>query len=175
MPVTITLPRALRIVSTAAMNGAPKPLAMAAASAVMPSDSVSSVRSAQAMAEFAAGFGFLASDALIFARVLMRNSNPILLRPGREGIGESAIAGRALLHGQDGAAAVVIHDGNVEPRLILEQLQIALDVGVDRRQPDQEETVGDLDRETGQRDAARLLGILHQNAGHVGNAATGEI
>src|SRR6202034_4246512 len=96
-----------------------------------------------------------------------------LFRPGGECIRESPIAGRAFFHGQDGAAAIVIDDRDIEPRLILEQLDIALHVGIDRGQADQEEAVGDLDRESGERNAAGLLGILHQNAGHIGNAAAG--
>src|SRR5271156_1635328 len=74
MPVTITRPRAARMVSTAATKGAPSPSDIAAASAATPSASVSSVRSAEAMWGFAAGFGLFAPDALIFERVLTRNS-----------------------------------------------------------------------------------------------------
>ena len=49
MPVTITRPRAWRISSTAAMKACPSPSPIAAASALMPPASVSSVRSAEAI------------------------------------------------------------------------------------------------------------------------------
>jgi hypothetical protein len=65
--------------------------------------------------------------------------------------------------------------GHVEPGALLQELDVAGAVGVDIRQPDQEEAVGDLDREACQRRAARLLVGFHQNAGHVGDAAIGEI
>ena len=42
-------------------------------------------------------------------------------------------------------------------------------------QPDQVEAGGDLHREAGERHAARLLGLLHQDAGHVRDAARREI
>ena len=53
----------------------------------------------------------------------------------------------------------------------LQQLNVALHVGLDRRQPDQEEAGRHLHREAGQRHAAGLLGLLHQHAGHVLHAA----
>jgi hypothetical protein len=49
MPVTITRPRAARMSSTAAMKVAPSPSWIAAASAVMPEASASSVRNAEAI------------------------------------------------------------------------------------------------------------------------------
>src|ERR1700744_3686889 len=130
MPVTMTRPRAARIVSTAATKGAPSPSDMAALSAPMPSASVSSVRSAEAIVGLAAVFGFLASGALIFARVPTHNSTDLdltrnipsveaiaaLFRPGRKCVGEGAVARRTLFHRQDGAAAIVIDDRNIEPR-----------------------------------------------------------
>src|ERR1700689_884619 len=76
MPVTITRPRAARIVSTAATNGAPNPSDIAPANAATPSASVSRVRSAEAICELAAGSGVFASDELIFARVLTLHSLP---------------------------------------------------------------------------------------------------
>src|ERR1700689_547821 len=196
MPVTITRPRALRIVSTAATKGAPSPSHMAAASAATPSRSVSSVRSAEAMCGLAAGCETPESGALVFARVAneplpvhepyVRPTIAIIaltccahllqsLGPRREGVGKGAVAGRALFHRHDGAAAIGIDDGNVEPFLILEQLHIALPVGIDRGQADQEESIGDFDREPRKRRAARLLGLLHQDARHVGDAAAGKI
>ena len=48
-------------------------------------------------------------------------------------------------------------------------------VGLDIRQPDQEEAVGDLDGKARERRAARLLVGLHQDARHVADAAAGEI
>ncbi len=85
-----------------------------------------------------AGFASSASAERIFARVLTpatatmrRISASRLFRPGGERIGEGPVAGRAFLQGQDGAAAVVIDDRNVEPRPVLSKLQIALHVGVD--------------------------------------------
>src|ERR1700686_5332988 len=184
MPVTITRPRASRIVSTAATKGAPSPSDMAAASAARPSDSVSSEGSAEAMEALIAGFGF--PDALILARVPTRNSTgrnitePLqrslsLFPPGREGISKSAIAGRALFQRQDGAAAIGIDDWNVEPRPLLEKLDIALHVGIDRGKTDQEEAVRHLDRKPGEGCAARLLGLLHQYPGHVGDGAAGKV
>src|SRR5580700_5465853 len=196
MPVTMTRPRALRIVSTAATKGAPRPSHMAAASAATPSRSVSSVRSAEAMCGLAAGCIAPASGALVFARVAneplpvhepyVRPTIAIitlaccahwfrLLGPRRESVGKGAVAGRALFHRHDGAAAIGIDDGNVEPLLILEQLHVALPVGFDRGQPDQEESVGDFDRQPRKRRAARLLGLLHQHAWHIGDAAAGKI
>src|SRR4029077_6430835 len=94
-----------------------------------------------------------------------------LLFPGGEGLAEGAVAGRALLHRQDGAAAVGVDDRDIEPRSVLEQLHVALNVGVDRGKPYQEEAVGHLDGKSGERGAARLLGLLHQDAGYVGDAA----
>src|ERR1700730_7419419 len=85
MPVTITRPRAPRIVSTAATKGAPKPSDIAATSAATPSDSVSSVRSADAMWECVSGFGAVASDELILARVLTHKLHLILPDVGRDG------------------------------------------------------------------------------------------
>jgi hypothetical protein len=51
--------------------------------------------------------------------------------PGSKGLGEGVVAGRALLHRQDGTAAVGVDDRDVEPRTVLEQLHVALHVGVD--------------------------------------------
>ena len=99
----------------------------------------------------------------------------ILLPPGAERFLEGAHAGRALLHRENGALAAGIDNRNVEPVALLQQLDIALHVDVDRRQADQEIAVGDLHREAGERHAARLLVLLHQHAGNVGDAAFGEI
>src|SRR5580704_10780428 len=98
-----------------------------------------------------------------------------LLAPRREGIVEGALAGGALFDGDDGAALVDIDQRHVEPRALLEKLQIARAVGIDIRQADQEEAVSDLDRQSGQRRAARLLVGFHQDARHVADAAAGEI
>ena len=83
--------------------------------------------------------------------------------------------GVALLDRQDGAAAVVVDDRNVEPGALLQELKIALHVGFDRREADQEEARRHLHGEPGERRAARLLGLLHQDAGHVGDAAEREV
>jgi hypothetical protein len=69
-----------------------------------------------------------------------------LLLPSLERIGEHALAGRTLLHREDGAAVVVVDDRNVEPTALLEQLQIAILVGGHVRQADQLKGGGDLDR-----------------------------
>src|SRR3954468_2396114 len=82
------------------------------------------------------------------------------LFPSRERISKDAFARRAFLKRQDGAAIVGIDHGNVEPRPLLEQLDIALAVGLDGGQSDQEEAVSDFDRQSCQRHAARLLGLL---------------
>src|SRR5262249_14153923 len=87
-----------------------------------------------------------------------------LLLPGLEGFREDAVAGRAFLDRQDGAAVVVVNDRYVKPGALLEELQIAVLVGVGGGEADQEETGRDLDGEPRERDAARLLGLLHQDA-----------
>src|SRR6478672_12578386 len=56
------------------------------------------------------------------------------LFPSRERISKDAFARRALLERQDGAAIVGIDHGNVEPGPLLKQLDVALAVGLDRRQ-----------------------------------------
>src|SRR5262249_4004456 len=61
------------------------------------------------------------------------------LPPSRECVGESALARIALLDRHDGAPAVVVDDRNVEPGALLEELDVALLLGVDRRQAEQEE------------------------------------
>ena len=77
--------------------------------------------------------------------------------PRRECVVEGAFAGGAFFDGDDGAALVDVDQRHVEPRALLQQLQIALAVGVDIGQVDQEEAVGDLDREARERGAARLF------------------
>ena len=98
-----------------------------------------------------------------------------LLAPGRERVVEGALARCAFFDGDDGAALVDVDQRHVEPRALFQKLQIALAVGVHVRQADQEEAVGDLDRESRQRHAARLLVGFHQDARHVADAAAGEI
>src|SRR5690242_1884453 len=159
MPVTITRARASRIVSTAATKCVPRLSDIAAANAQTPSRSVSSVRSAEAMKACGLGFRAGPSAELMFACVPNRglplspflptsSSDGSLLFPGGESLGEGAVAGRAFFHRQDGAAAVGVDDRDVEPRALFEELQVALDVGVDRGKPDEEESVGDLDRKS---------------------------
>src|SRR5438445_3161507 len=79
-----------------------------------------------------------------------------LLLPGLEGFLERTLAGRALFECQNGPPIVAVDDRNIEPATVLEQLHIALAIGIGRRQPDQEEADGDLDGEAGQRRAAAL-------------------
>jgi AAA ATPase domain len=98
-----------------------------------------------------------------------------LMFPCRESFGEGAVAARALLHRQDGAAAVGVDDRDVKPRTVLEQLHVALHVGVDGGKLYEEESIGHLDGESGKRGSKRLLGLFHQDAGDVGDAAAGEI
>src|SRR5580698_6093725 len=78
MPVTMTRPRAVRIVSTAAANGAPSPLHIAAASAATPSPSVPSVRTAEAICGLVSALSALA--ALTFARLFTQ----LLLSPQQQ-------------------------------------------------------------------------------------------
>src|SRR5580704_7718516 len=84
-----------------------------------------------------------------------------LLAPRREGVVEGALAGGALFDGDDGAALVDVDQRHVEPRALLQKLQVAGVVGVDIGKPDQEKAVGNLDREAGERGAARLLVGFH--------------
>ena len=73
-----------------------------------------------------------------------------LLPPRRKRVVEGAFAGGALFDGDDGAALVDIDQRHVEPGALFQELQVALTVGIDIRQTDQEEAVGDLDGEPGQ-------------------------
>src|SRR6266568_4544538 len=113
----------------------------------------------------------LSADKAIYGQP----SSAVLLPPGRERVVEGALAGGAFFDGDDGAALVDVDQRHVEPRALFQKLQIALAVGIDIRQTDQEEAVGDLDGEPRQRRAARLFVGLHQNARHVADAAAGEI
>src|SRR3979411_2158207 len=56
-----------------------------------------------------------------------------LFPPRRERVVEGALAGGALLDGDDGAALVDIDQRHVEPRALLQELQVALAVGIDIR------------------------------------------
>src|ERR1051325_8951983 len=105
------------------------------------------------------------------ARPGMTNSLP----PGLEQILEGALARRALLDREDRAAAVVVDDRNVEPVALLQELDVALHIGLDRREPDEEEVGRHLGGGAAERRAARLLGLLHQHAGHVLDAAEREV
>jgi hypothetical protein len=49
-----------------------------------------------------------------------------LLLPGREDLGKSAGAALALLHGNNRPFAIAVYDRNVEPRTLLEELNVAL-------------------------------------------------
>src|ERR1700693_5429734 len=102
-------------------------------------------------------------------------SRPSLLLPRREGGREGALAGGAFLDRQDGAAAVVVDHRHVEPGPLLEELEIALHLRIERGEADQQETVGALHGEARERHAARLLGLLHQDARDVLDAAMREV
>src|SRR5690242_7658552 len=93
-PVTITRPRAARMVSTAAANGAARLSAIAAVRAASPSDSVSRVRNAETRYGFEAGFGFLASDALIVLLPAKRHDN----KPGGVSLPASSICPKRRKH-----------------------------------------------------------------------------
>ena len=54
----------------------------------------------------------------------------LLLLPGCEGFGESAVSCRTFFYGQDRSAAIDVDDRDVEPLIFLEQLNIALCVRV---------------------------------------------
>src|SRR3954447_2565162 len=101
--------------------------------------------------------------------------NNDLLPPGLEQFLEGALAGRALLDREDRAAAVVVDNRNVEPAAFLQELDVALHVGLDRGEPDQEEVGGHLRGGAAERRATRLLGLFHQHARHILNAAEREI
>src|SRR5205085_11431727 len=99
----------------------------------------------------------------------------ILLPPGLERLVEGALARRALFQRENGAAAVVVDDRNVEPAALLQELQVALHVAFDRRQPDEEEARRHLDGDPRERRTTRLLRLLHQDPGHVRDAAERKI
>src|SRR6185436_13716597 len=98
-----------------------------------------------------------------------------LLPPRLERLVEGTLAGIALLKREDRTAAVVVDDRDIEPRPLFQELEIALHVGFDRREADEEKARRDLHGEAGERRAARLLGLLHQDAGNVRDAAECEI
>src|SRR5947209_11825721 len=89
------------------------------------------------------------------------------LSPSLQYVLEGALARCALLDLQDGPAAAVVDDRNVEPGALFQKLNIALHVAFDRRQADQEKTRRHFHGEAGERRAAGLLGLLHQDARHV--------
>src|SRR3954468_7341752 len=97
-----------------------------------------------------------------------------LLPPGLERFVEGALARRALFEREDRPAAVVVDDRYVEPAALLQELEIALHVAFDCRQSDEEEARRHLHGKAGKRRAARLLGLLHEDAGHVLDAAERE-
>src|SRR5215475_3799173 len=98
-----------------------------------------------------------------------------LFAPHPERIIERAFARRALFDRDDGAALIGVDQRHIEPGTFLQELDVALTVGIDVRQSDQEEAIGDLDREARERCAARLLVGLHQDARYVADAAAGEV
>ena len=56
------------------------------------------------------------ADTAVGMMIVATASAGALLLPGLKRIGERPLAGSALLHGDDGAAAVAVPDRNVEPR-----------------------------------------------------------
>src|SRR5580700_5169022 len=98
-----------------------------------------------------------------------------LLPPRGEGVGEDADARLPLLYRQNGAVAAAVVDGNINPPLILERLQIALPVGGDGREAHHEKSVAHFDGGPRERVAVRLLGILGQKSKDFGDAATREV
>src|SRR6185503_19260738 len=94
------------------------------------------------------------------ARLRSAGMTAELLPPGLEHVLEDALARRALLDRKNCAAAVVVDDRNVEPATLFQKLHVALHVGLDRREPDQEEIGGHLGGGAAERRAARLLGLL---------------
>src|SRR3954447_18700553 len=99
--------------------------------------------------------GFAETDRLDSRRTGRRTRTS--LAPGRERFVEGALAGGALFDRDDGAALVGVDKRHIEPGALLQELQIALPLGIDVGKADQEEAVGDLDRERRQWRAARLL------------------
>ena len=66
------------------------------------------------------------------------------LTPPRANASLNARSPGGLLDGDDGAALVDVDKRHAEPRALLKRLDVASAVGVDVRQPDREEAVGDL-------------------------------
>src|SRR5215813_2705441 len=97
------------------------------------------------------------------------------LAPGGKRLSERALARIALFERYDGAAAIVVDHRHVEPRAFLEKLEITLLLGVHRGKAEQEEARRDLHGEAGQRGAAGLLRLLHQDAGDARDPAEGKI
>jgi putative methionine-R-sulfoxide reductase with GAF domain len=71
-------------------------------------------------------------------------ASPLTASQSWEELGEGAVASRAFLHCQDGAAAVGVYYRDVEPRALLEHLNVALHIGTDRGKPHQEKVIDDL-------------------------------
>src|SRR6476620_10826609 len=66
--------------------------------------------------------------------------------PASEGIAEGAIAGNALLQSQNGAAAIVVEDGHVDPSALLQELDVPAIIRRCIGQTDQEEAIRHLHR-----------------------------
>src|SRR5580692_4837775 len=98
-----------------------------------------------------------------------------LLPPGGEDVAEGANARLPLLYRQNGAFAAAVVNGNIEPAFILEQLQIALPLGVDGSETYHEKSGGHFGGKPRERLAARLLGFLCQDSGDVGDAAATKV
>ena len=92
--------------------------------------------------------------------------------PGCKRFGEGPVSWRTFFYGHNGSRAIDVDDRDVEPLTFLEQLNIALHVGVGGREFDREDALHRLDGELGQRSTRHLLGWFHHNSGHAADTAT---
>src|SRR5690242_10761029 len=120
--------------------------------------------------------GLVPGPAKVATRIFSRAIACLpLFAPGGEGLLEGTVAGSALLDCQDGAAPVAVHDRDIEPGAASQELEVAPHVLIRSRQADQEISRRDFDGEAGERRAACLLGLLHEDARNVGDAPEGKI
>ena len=94
-----------------------------------------------------------------------------LLPPRAKCFLEDARTRRAFFYRKNRALAAGVHDRDVEPVPLLQQLKIALLVGLDSRQADQEITVGDFHRQAGEWNTASLFALFHQHTRNVADSA----
>src|SRR6266480_4932716 len=66
-----------------------------------------------------------------------KKSHHALIAPDRKRVVEGALSRRALLDRDNGAALVGVDQRHVEPGALLQELDIALAIGIDVRQSDQ--------------------------------------